>query len=440
VPIVNIDRDNDFTFQQRQYRACIVWSLHFYINFERWLNLACSAKLRKAFDRSIIHLLGAMDPLLSLLCTICHIDPPKYTCPRCYVQTCSLICSKRHKLWASCSGVRDPTVFKPMSELATPSGIDHDYNFLYSIEHRIERSEKLLVEDLEIVSKGELDRARKGEDEESWKRRHEKEAPGEVCVAKMLSEMGCRVLTAPKGMRRNKENTSGWNKRHRTIHWQVEWIREKSVGRTLYRALGDKAIGEVYDLMREEERRMGLSPEEKKAEKKRKANDIKAAVKKAKVDASHIPEHTTIPLLQDSESGTWSFTPTYTSIPDISQAESPKLEPAIRPRNYHLYLHRPLTPSSFPKVLVPLDPDKTLTDLLRKREVLEFPTIYVLDEPPEDIPEKFMLEKHYLTSIGKAPAEDSETDTDVSHSSEDESSSSSSGEDSDVSIEEGEIL
>jgi hypothetical protein len=327
-----------------------------------------------------------------------------------------------------------------MSELATPSGIDHDYNFLHSIEHRIERSEKLLVEDLEIVSKGELDRARKGEDEESWKRRHEKEAPGEVCIAKVLGEMQCRVLTAPKGMRRNKENTTGWNRRHRAIHWQVEWMREGSVGRTLYRALGDKAIGEVYDLMCEEERRMGLSPEEKRAEKKRKADEIKAAAKKAKVDGSHIPELITVPLLQDSERGTWSLTPAYALIPDLSQAELPESEPAIRPRNYHLYLHRPLTPSSFPKVLVPLNLNKTLTDLLRKREVLEFPTIYVLHEPPEDIPEKFMLEKHYLSAIGKAPVEDSDTDTDMSDSSEDESSSSSSDEDSDVSMEEGEIL
>jgi hypothetical protein len=330
-----------------------------------------------------------------------------------------------------------------MSELATPSGIDHDYNFLHSIEHRISRSEKVLVEDLELVTREELDRARRGEDEDGWKRRNkDKEAPGEVCIAKVLGEMGCKVLTAPKGMRRNKENTSNWNRRHKTINWQVEWMREGSAGRTLYRALGNKAIGEVYDLMCEEERRMAMSNEEKRAEKKRKADETKAILaKKARKDASHIPELSTIPILQDPEKATWNFTPTYAPIPDISQEESPKPEPAIRQRNCNLYLHRPLTPSSFPKVLVPLDPTKSLTELLRKREVLEFPTIYVLDNPPIDLPEKFMLEKHYLTAIGKAPVENSDTgtDTDMSDSSEDESSSSSSDEDSDVSIEEGEI-
>jgi len=212
------------------------------------------------------------------------------------------------------------------------------------------------------------------------------------------------------------------------------------VGRTLYRALGDKPIGEVYDFMCEEERRMGMSPEEKRAEKKRKADEFKVAAKTAKVDASHVPELRTIPLLQDSERRTWSVTSAYASISDIPQAEPPEPEPAIRPREYRLYLHRPLTPSSFPKVLVPLDPNKTLTDLLKNREILEFPTIYVLDEPPEAIPEKFMLEKHYLTAIGKAPVEDSDTDTDMSDSGEDESSSGSSDEDSNVSMDEGEIL
>jgi hypothetical protein len=93
-------------------------------------------------------------------------------------------------------------------------------------------------------------------------------------------------------------------------------------------------------------------------------------------------------------------------------------------------------------VLVPLDLDKTLTDLLRKREVLEFPTIYVLDHPPEDLPEKFMLEMHYLVAIGKEKGEESDSDTDMSDSSEEHlgDSSGSSDEDSDESMEEGEIL
>jgi hypothetical protein len=333
-----------------------------------------------------------------------------------------------------------------MSELATPSGLDHDYNFLHSIEHRLERSGKLLVQDIDALSEGELNRARRGEDEESWKRNHAKEERGEACIARQLREMECNVITAPKGMRRNKENTSSWNRRHGIIHWQVEWMRGECPERTLYRVLGTHAIGKAYDLICEEERMINMTPEEKRADKKRKAGEFKAAqarkAKKARLEKKHIPELSTTSVLQDPERGTWDFTPVYMSLQDVSQ-EAPEPEPEIPQRNYHLYLHRPLTPSSFPKVLIPLDPDKSLTDLLRKREVLEFPTIYVLDSPPEDLPNKFILEVHYLVAIGgKVTGEESDSDTDMSDSSDDDSddSNSSSDEDSDESMEEGEIV
>jgi hypothetical protein len=327
-----------------------------------------------------------------------------------------------------------------MSELATPSGIDHDYNFLHSIEHRLERSGKLLVEEIDAMSKGELECARKGEDEERWRRSHVKEERGAVNVARKLREMKCNVITAPKGMRRNKENTSSWNGKHQTIHWQVEWMRGEPAERTLYRVLGDHEIGKAYDLMCEEERIMNMSPEEKKANKKRKAAEFKdRKAKMGRLEKYHIPELSTVPLLQDPESRMWSFTPVYMELPEISEEESLEPEPAFPP-NYHLYLHRPLTPSSIPKVLVPLDPNKCLTDLLRGREVLEFPTIYVLDCPPEVLPEKFMLEMQYLAAIGKGKKASS--DTEMSDSSDDDSinGSSSSDEDSDESMEEGEVV
>ncbi len=181
------------------------------------------------------------EPLLSTLCSICHIDPPKYTCPRCSAQTCSLACSKRHKIWATCNGIRDPTVYKPMSELATPAGIDHDYNFIHSIETRISRSEKVLIEDLGIVDSKELERARLGLDEEEWKRRQRKNEPrGEVQIARCLTEHNIKVVKAPKGMRRNKENTTNWNHKQKTVNWQVEWVRDPPKGRTLYRIVGNR--------------------------------------------------------------------------------------------------------------------------------------------------------------------------------------------------------
>lgn len=376
------------------------------------------------------------DPLLSSLCTICHIDRPKYTCPRCAVQTCSLRCSKRHKLWASCNGIRDPTAFMPMSKLATPSGIDHDYNFLHSIETRIQRSEKVLIEDLGIISNAELKRARAGEDEEMWKQSHrEPETSGEVQIARALKAHNIKIMKAPKGMRRNRENTTSWNKKHRQVNWQVEWVREPPLGRTLYRALGNKPIGDVYDILCDEERRMNMTGAEKTAMRKRKAAETKERnTKKAKLDKEAMDLSNT-PNLQNPETTAWDVSPDQTGFDeDMQEGTTP---PAPKERNYNLYLLRPSTPASFPKVLKHIDPDKTLTELLWNRKVLEFPTIYVLENKPEELPNAFMSEKAFLAATGEA-----ETDTDMSSSDEetedsDETSSDSSSSSSD---EDGEII
>src|ERR1700710_2574724 len=157
-----------------------------------------------------------MEDVLYALCRICNVHEAKYTCPRCLIQTCSLPCSRRHKLWASCSGIRDPTAFRPKSELATPSGIDHDYNFLHSIEHGIERSEKLIVEERELVGKDELRLARAGEEDNNRRRR--KQGPqhaGEEPIQRSLKKTETTVQRAPKGMRRNLENETTWSRKQR---------------------------------------------------------------------------------------------------------------------------------------------------------------------------------------------------------------------------------
>jgi hypothetical protein len=377
------------------------------------------------------------DPLLSSLCTICHIDPPKYTCPRCSAQTCSLRCAKRHKIWASCNGVRDPTVFKPISEVATASGIDHDYNFLHGIETRIQRSEKVLIEDLGIVNAKELERARKGVDEKDFRDRYgDDHAKGEVQVDRILKEKKIRVVKAPKGMRRNKENTTGWSKKHRCINWQVEWMRTPNGERTLYRTLDKHSLGEAFDIMFEEERKLGLSKEDKKEEKRRKAADrILHQAKKPKIEETTI---STISILQDCSTGAWNVMPIY-SIPEPIYTEPPIPQ---KHREYHFYLHRPLTPASYPKVLAPLDTTKSISELLRGRDVMEFPTIHVQEEDPKKLPSGFILEREYLRAIGqKGPK--SETDNEMggigNEDGDGSSDSSDSNEDSDSS-EEGEIV
>ncbi len=61
----------------------------------------------------------------------------------------------------------------------------------------------------------------------------------------------------------------------------------------------------------------------------------------------------------------------------------------------HYYLLKPHTSTSS-YVLIPIPPTDTLLTCLRDRVVLEFPTIYVLSEPPTALPGGFVLEETYL--------------------------------------------
>lgn len=392
-----------------------------------------------------------MEDSLFALCRICNINEAKYTCPRCSIQTCSLPCSRRHKLWASCSGIRDPTVFKPKSQLATPSGIDHDYNFLHSIEHRIERSEKLIIEERGLVAKDELELARAGEGDHNRSRR--KDGPqrsGEEPIERSLKRTRTTIQRAPKGMRRNLENETTWCKKRKTIHWQVEWIRDGDAGRILGKAKGNSAIGEVYAAIMEEERIRKLSDEERRMLKKRKGGGVRQRIanrKKRRADVSEDLGGLTLSALQDPETGTWSIPPVTALTTDLAEEALNSTNPEFAlPPSYHLYLLRPHTEAIYPKVLVPIDPKQSLEVILQRRVVLEFPTIYVICSA--ELPDKFMLERDYLLATGKGSVEASGNES-QQESSEEKSDSrtsrrgsitSTSGSDSDEEMEDGEVV
>ncbi|KAM0143344.1 hypothetical protein ACHAP3_001481 [Botrytis cinerea] len=379
------------------------------------------------------------DPLLSSLCRICHINPTKYTCPRCSQQTCSLPCSKRHKVWSTCSGVRDPTVYKPRSQLATPSGIDHDYNFLHSIEHRIERSEKEIVEERGLVKRMELELARQGPKDDRRRPNKSRGNQREDFLTKMLQSSGITVVKAPSGMSRNLENTSTWSKSQKCMNWQIEWIREADAGgRILHKSIDKWSINDTYALLLEEQRRLSMAPEEKAALKKRKADESKEnKAKRIKTDECLL-DISPLSLFQDSI-GAWN---TILDQPILSNCQNSTRQTQAPPKldsKYRFYLHRPKTRSSYPKVLIPLDPSQPLCKVLENRTVLEFPTFYVFES--DKLPETFMLERAYIEATGDGP----EVESDESEESEDETSEVSSDEDEneeedeDEEMEDGEV-
>ena len=77
------------------------------------------------------------------------------------------------------------------SQLATPAGIDHDFNFITSIERQLEKAERD-VNDRGLGAAPEVRRGpRKGELND-----HD------------LNAAGVKVVRAPKGLSRQKENKS----------------------------------------------------------------------------------------------------------------------------------------------------------------------------------------------------------------------------------------
>lgn len=82
-------------------------------------------------------------------------------------------------------------------------------------------------------------------------------------------------------------------------------------------------------------------------------------------------------------------------------------EPPAQPlgdEHHGFYLLRPRASSSR-RVLVPLAPSTTLSDVLHGRTVLEFPTIYVFPSAMAQLPDEFILEDEYVKQEGEEQRE-----------------------------------
>lgn len=151
--------------------------------------------------------------------TYSHINPPKYRCPRCSTRTCSLPCTRRHKLWSQCNGVRDPGAYLKRSELVTPAAFDRDFNFISGIERSLERAERDAENRGIDLAPATADgsEAAPGEQAQNQNVGQKRKHPGQGLVkgeAGFLrgAEAGeVRVVRAPRGMSRNKANGSRWN-------------------------------------------------------------------------------------------------------------------------------------------------------------------------------------------------------------------------------------
>ncbi len=86
------------------------------------------------------------------------------------------------------------------ADLATPKGIDHDYNYLTSIEREIDHAER--------------DASSRGVVLEEARRKNKNKQKGEVHVETALEKCGVIVAKAPKGMTRAKQNETACTKKY----------------------------------------------------------------------------------------------------------------------------------------------------------------------------------------------------------------------------------
>jgi hypothetical protein len=278
------------------------------------------------------------------ICAICNLQPSKYTCPACSTRTCSLPCSVRHKAWKSCSGVRSPSTYLPRPALATSSSLDRDYNFLSGLDRDIERREDRIAE--KGIKLG--DEGAQRASNSSWGGGGKKK--GEQKVGERCWELGVRVVRAPKGLQRSRENRTQWDGGKNVVMWCVEWIEDE--GRSLSLLSETLSIGDGWTRVIEEKH---------KVLKKRKRGEEE----------------------------------------DLSREN---------PRSFYLHLPRPppktaLKPRT--KALVLLDKNTALHSCLKNQVIIEYPTIVVFSRPSGEVPDGYIiLEEREVAAIADPVAID----------------------------------
>lgn len=278
--------------------------------------------------------------LLSDLCAICHSHPAKYKCPRCSIKTCSLPCIKRHKLLSECTGVRDPAAYRKRNDLATPASFDQDFNFITGLERSLERADRDAA-NRGINFDGTRQRLVKGEH-----RLHVEQDRGEVTVRK-----------APAGMSRSKQNKTHWNQRHKRISWTVEWILQD--GQKIFaNCLESTTISQAF---------ANAVPKKFQQSRKRKLDET----------------------CQNPGSDTTAISDEHRTVTRENTAAVQKGHSGTAAGLY-FYLHRPDI-ASRQRCVSHIASDTLLCKCLQGRTVHEFPTLYILNESPENVAEHFEL-------------------------------------------------
>jgi hypothetical protein len=273
------------------------------------------------------------------------------------------------------------------NQWSTPAGIDHDYNYLRTVESSIDGADR----DGKSRGIGVVAPSLKGA-ARAWQ-------PGSR-LQQYLAKNEINVERAPVGMSRSKSNQTRISKSG-NVNWTVEWVDVDGVRQLHNEGVGSVSLEDLYTTLQAEtrnSRRRGAGPDESQTEspaKRRRMDECQIQANEAPgvaADSDDLSKEPIPPAQSDGEADT--------DIAPSSMDEVDGGKEAMDSQQY-FYLLRPATASAS-RVLIPCDANTTLTDALQSRTIQEYPTIYVLRQPSSALPTGFMSEKEYLNSLSTA--------------------------------------
>ncbi|RMZ76032.1 hypothetical protein DV738_g5188, partial [Chaetothyriales sp. CBS 135597] len=257
------------------------------------------------------------------------------------------VLERRVEKRAQCSGIRNPGEYAPRSELLTPAGFDRDFNFITSLERGV------LVWTVEWIS---------------WNGRRRVQNFDE---RKTLGE--AYAMCHPTVARGKKRKRGGGVDEREDEHEKQENPPSMAITTDDY----DGTSPLPPDAQQEKDSERKEQPEKEQPEKDQEGKEPENKEQRKEPETESESK-------EEKEPGR----------KEQPEARSePTSEPT--PRHIHLYLHRPQTTSKI-KCLIPLSTTSTIQEALRGKKIVEFPTIYVRNERPEELPLPFMLESKYL--------------------------------------------
>ncbi|KAF9964724.1 Box C/D snoRNA protein 1 [Mortierella alpina] len=195
-------------------------------------------------------------------CEVCGKVTAKYKCPGCFCQTCSLQCSKQHKLDTTCSGVRSRIHFVERKQYSEQDMMS-DYNFLEEVGRTVDNAAR---ENVKLDAGLNPNRKRilganhqnkNNKRMQNNRRQSQQDASAEAAVsgpgsvtelaltaAQELEKQGAEgsgsyrdkqlILQAKKrgthlimmadGLKKRKENNTHWRDKPSRFLWTIEWL------------------------------------------------------------------------------------------------------------------------------------------------------------------------------------------------------------------------